>query len=498
MIWTPDCCPPTQAVAEEVPPLGFVDPNVYAQDLSHPTDQSDAWQKALDDGYALMIPPVGPSPGGFHRIQNINLSQAIAATAASPMLLPEADQQIRILCAGNANIKPVKNGSGRAFIGDAGDNISARFHLEGGVWNNFDHIIYHPDQFVNFFTCENMRTRDIKEVAFYFWTIRSLYYNCWFRQHSKTSHDATGIAGSTTANIMTFISCRWDNFLDTSATGGAFAPTGFARGAQYNFYDAWFEGNEGNAIYFKPGTDDEFNGIYIHGWFETNHDNITSGDRADIVLDASTSGASLGNVVIDRSHFNISGSATGQNSRIQAIGDVGIRITDGFCHLRATETLLRLDGTGGTPDVIVDKIQFNNIGTAATYHALVSAQVSGAVPPRFVRPHRHNILGVIDKGHTTEYEAGIVASTTHTQAGGTPLLARVNEVATVASTNDSVTMWPAHPGADIWIKNNDSSILQNFPASGDAIDGNTVDLPMFISPGDTIHLHCAEPGMWES
>jgi hypothetical protein len=63
-------------------------------------------------------------------------------------------------------------------------------------------------------------------------------------------------------------------------------------------------------------------------------------------------------------------------------------------------------------------------------------------------------------------DAGITASTTQTQGQG-PLTDDINEVATVANANDTVTLPTAVAGRKVMVINNGANTLQIFPASGD-------------------------------
>ena len=62
---------------------------------------------------------------------------------------------------------------------------------------------------------------------------------------------------------------------------------------------------------------------------------------------------------------------------------------------------------------------------------------------------------------------GITASTTQTQAGGTALTTTVNNVTTVANSNDAVTMPTAVAGKICIIFNNGANTMKIFPAVGD-------------------------------
>lgn len=63
--------------------------------------------------------------------------------------------------------------------------------------------------------------------------------------------------------------------------------------------------------------------------------------------------------------------------------------------------------------------------------------------------------------------AGLTAGTTQTQAGGLALTTEINEIATVATTNDTVVLPVAAAGRQITIINNGANTLQIFPAPGD-------------------------------
>ena len=83
---------------------------------------------------------------------------------------------------------------------------------------------------------------------------------------------------------------------------------------------------------------------------------------------------------------------------------------------------------------------------------------------------------------------GITASTTQTQGQGA-LTAEINEVSTVANTNDTVTLMTASAGKNIWIINNGANTLRVFPASGDSV-GLGVNSPTTIGAGE-VQLYLA-------
>lgn len=69
-------------------------------------------------------------------------------------------------------------------------------------------------------------------------------------------------------------------------------------------------------------------------------------------------------------------------------------------------------------------------------------------------------------------ERGITASTTQTQ-GKQILTHDINEIATCATTNDTVTLTSAIPGLQMTVINDGVEILQIFPASGDDLSAGT-------------------------
>lgn len=84
-------------------------------------------------------------------------------------------------------------------------------------------------------------------------------------------------------------------------------------------------------------------------------------------------------------------------------------------------------------------------------------------------------------------ESDITASTTQSQGEGA-LTKALNEVSTVANTNDTVTLPTAAAGLPCLIINNGANILQIFPASGDAINGGSVDAAITLAAGAKLIL----------
>lgn len=95
-----------------------------------------------------------------------------------------------------------------------------------------------------------------------------------------------------------------------------------------------------------------------------------------------------------------------------------------------------------------------------------------------------------------DVNAGIVASTTQTQGNGA-LTAEVNEVATVANVNDTVTLPTAVAGLKIVIINNGANTLRIFPASGDNL-GAGADTATTLAAGSNVVYQSYNATNWES
>lgn len=90
---------------------------------------------------------------------------------------------------------------------------------------------------------------------------------------------------------------------------------------------------------------------------------------------------------------------------------------------------------------------------------------------------------------------GITASTTQTQGEG-PLTTDINEISTVANTDDTVTLPTAIIASTITIINNGVNQLQVFPASGDDL-GDGVDVATGLFAGSTITFIAISTSKWE-
>lgn len=126
-------------------------------------------------------------------------------------------------------------------------------------------------------------------------------------------------------------------------------------------------------------------------------------------------------------------------------------------------TIIVGDGAGAPSSVA--------IGADNTILQADSAQASGVAWRSEIGIGTAPVTGVgvqlgNDKLLALDVNAGLTASTTQTQGQGA-LTAQVNEVSTVANTDDTVTLPTAITGVSIEIINNGANILKIFPASGD-------------------------------
>lgn len=89
--------------------------------------------------------------------------------------------------------------------------------------------------------------------------------------------------------------------------------------------------------------------------------------------------------------------------------------------------------------------------------------------------------------------AGITASATQSQ-GQQPLTNNINEVSTVATTNDVVTAPALLAGNPLTIINNGANTLQVYPAAGDDL-GAGVDTSVTITAGNLAKWECYSDGV---
>ncbi len=96
---------------------------------------------------------------------------------------------------------------------------------------------------------------------------------------------------------------------------------------------------------------------------------------------------------------------------------------------------------------------------------------------------------------STTATAGITASTTQTQ-GQQALTTAINEVDTVANTDDVVTIFGAASGLRATITSHGENRLQIFPASGDNL-GYGANVSTFLEEGNSVTFAAHDATNWD-
>jgi len=91
-------------------------------------------------------------------------------------------------------------------------------------------------------------------------------------------------------------------------------------------------------------------------------------------------------------------------------------------------------------------------------------------------------------------ESGITASTIQTQGNG-PLTKEMNEISTVANSNDTVTLPSAEAFKQIIIRNDGANTVQIFPASGDDL-GKGVDVSDTVESNSCVIFAASDSTDW--
>ena len=100
-------------------------------------------------------------------------------------------------------------------------------------------------------------------------------------------------------------------------------------------------------------------------------------------------------------------------------------------------------------------------------------------------------------------KSGIVALAGGGQVGATPLPAKYNQVATVATAADSVMLPPALGGSEVWLDNLSAAAPQVFGQVGDTIaaHNSAAQQPTATGvshPASTLGCYvCTVPGQWK-
>ena len=155
----------------------------------------------------------------------------------------------------------------------------------------------------------------------------------------------------------------------------------------------------------------------------------------------------------------------------------------------ANEAALRNVAAGAaTPTVVPDRGNQDTGLGAVIGQDVVTVIAGGVEGQRYTEAASHVIAD-------SEVHTGITAGTTQTQAGGFQLLSSHNEVATVATTNDTVVVPLAAAGRVLTILNNGANTLQIFPAVGDDL-GAGVDTAITLASGGKLWLVAYDAVTW--
>ncbi len=92
--------------------------------------------------------------------------------------------------------------------------------------------------------------------------------------------------------------------------------------------------------------------------------------------------------------------------------------------------------------------------------------------------------------------AGITAGTTQSQAGGTVLTTEINEVDTVGTALDAITLTTAVAGKRQFLANNGALRLQVFPSASDDL-GAGANNSITLDPGENIMFYAFDATTWE-
>jgi hypothetical protein len=102
-------------------------------------------------------------------------------------------------------------------------------------------------------------------------------------------------------------------------------------------------------------------------------------------------------------------------------------------------------------------------------------------------------ITVVTKGGAT---AGITADVSSIQGGG-PLTSQFNEVTTVGTAGDAVTLPAAQPGLVVYVRNAAAvNSMDVFPALGDSINALADNLAFAMAAGVSAIFWCADDSTW--
>lgn len=97
---------------------------------------------------------------------------------------------------------------------------------------------------------------------------------------------------------------------------------------------------------------------------------------------------------------------------------------------------------------------------------------------------------------TFSTQSGITASTTHSAAGGVPIVASQAEIHTCANSGDAVTLPPAQAGMQITIVNNGANPAGVYPSGTDQINNGGAGVVALQANATVLLYFCFVAGLW--
>jgi hypothetical protein len=97
---------------------------------------------------------------------------------------------------------------------------------------------------------------------------------------------------------------------------------------------------------------------------------------------------------------------------------------------------------------------------------------------------------------TFSTQSGITASTTHSIAGGTPIVAGQAEIHVCATSGDAVTLPLAQPGMEITIVNNGAAPAGVYPQATDQINAGGAGVVALQTNGTVLLYYCFVQNLW--
>jgi hypothetical protein len=141
----------------------------------------------------------------------------------------------------------------------------------------------------------------------------------------------------------------------------------------------------------------------------------------------------------------------------------------------------QIDGNGAGNPVT----QMNNSVVLYTCYSLASGYASEGLS-----------TGFASSGLQTLSNSSITASTTHTQAGATPITT-MQVAVTVNNASDAVVLPPSAPGLQIQIANLSASLAGQLYASGsDTINGTAGSTGVALTANQVTLVFCIQSGKW--